>query len=811
MTTMLFDLRMASRSLRRAPGFTAIAAVSIALGMGANVTIFGIVNSFFLRALAVSSPDELVAVYARTEGQPWRSLSYPDVESFRADAGSLAGLTAFTMPGVRVSLRDETSGSRAMPAAFVTRDYFSVLGVRPVRGRFFDGAEHTLRGSNGVVIAERLWNEAFGADPSVIGREVWLNRQPFRVVGIAPAAFTGTFANLATAVWLPLERYNDMLGGPDSVLRRDSRFLNAIGRVRRGASREAVDAELSAIARGLEASYPETNEGFGVSVTDATGVPPFIRRLVGGFIAVLMMMVGLVLLVACANVAGLQLARSTARSRDVAIRASLGASRWRIVRPLLVEALMLALLGGVLGLGVAKVATIGLLALVPPIGLPLAMDLSMDTSVVLFTLCVSLVAAMAFGLLPALHATRTDLINPLKAGGPGSGSQGGRLRAILLVGQIALSVLLLVCTGLLVRGLRRAAGLELGFDPSRIALFATEPAMLGYDQARTVALVREQIRRAESQTGVQSATAGRFVLLGTRGDQVPVIVRNAAHADTLGISYNVVEAGWFRTLGIPLLRGRDFTERDDRSSDGVAIIGETMARRLWPDDDPLGQRFEVRGVTFTVVGIARDVKYGTPGEAPRAFVHFALAQEPLLRIPPGEVVLHVRAESPATVVDAVRRPLLSLDPDLPIEPSLMSESIAFSLFPARLASRIVGASGFIALVLSCVGLYGIAAFAVARRMREIGIRIALGARGGDVARLVLGQGARLALIGIALGVPAAFGASQLLRGMLFGVPPSDPLTYVAIAAILSTAVLLASALPALHATRIDPVVALRAE
>ncbi|MGH7553146.1 MAG: ABC transporter permease, partial [Longimicrobiales bacterium] len=242
MPTILLDLRLAGRCLRRAPGFTAIAAVSIALGIGASVTIFGIVNAFFLRALPVASPDELVAVYARTEAQPWRNLSYPDVESLRAGARSLSGLTAFTVPGVRVSLRDEMAGPRAVPAAFVTQDYFDVLGLRPVRGRFFGAGDDSARGSSGVVIGERVWRDGYGADPSVIGREVWLNRQPFRVIGIAPARFTGTFANLATDVWLPLERYNDVLGGPDSVARRDSRFLNAIGRVRPGASREAVYA-----------------------------------------------------------------------------------------------------------------------------------------------------------------------------------------------------------------------------------------------------------------------------------------------------------------------------------------------------------------------------------------------------------------------------------------------------------------------------------------------------------------------------------------------------------------------------------------
>ncbi len=808
---MLIDLRMAARTLRGAPGFTAIAAVSIGLGIGANVTIFGIVNSFFLRPLPVASPGELVAVFSRAEGRRWGNLSYPDVVSLGEGSRSLSGLVAFTVPGLRVSLRDAVTGAEAVPAAFVTTDYFDVLGLLPLRGRTFDAMDEVARGPGSVVIGERLWRDRFGGDASVIGGEVWLNRQPFRVVGVIPKEFTGTFANLATDVWLPLSRHGAVLGGPDSMGRRDSRFLNAIGRVRPGVSRAVVYAELAATARGLEASFPETNRGLGVSVAPVTGVPVFIQGLVGGFIGLLMGMVVLVLVVACANVAGLLLARATARSREVAIRASLGATRWRIIRQLLVEALLLAMLGGVLGLGVARVVTVLLLGLVPPIGLPLALNLSMDVRVVIFAFLVSLATAVTFGLLPSLHAARTDLMRPLKESGPGGGQRSGALRATLLGAQIAFSVMLLVAAGLLVRGLHHAAATDLGFDPSRIALFATEPVMLGYDHVRAVALVRAQEERASRIPGVEAAAAARFIPLGPRGDAVPVVMRRGAATDTTAIAYNVIDGGWLATLGVPLLRGRDFSGNDDSSSEGVAIINETMARRIWPDADALGQRFEVRGSTFQVVGVTRNMKYGTPGEAPRAFVHFALAQEPMLHIPPGEIVLHVRAASPSMVIGPVRRALLALDPDLPVEPAMMTETTAFSLFPARFASRIVAACGLLALILASVGLYGIAAFAVVRRTREIGIRIALGARGRDVVRLILREGGRIALVGVVLGTLTAFATSQLLRGLLFGLPPTDLLTYTAVITVLLASVLVASWLPAHQATRIDPIVALRAE
>jgi putative ABC transport system permease protein len=476
-----------------------------------------------------------------------------------------------------------------------------------------------------------------------------------------------------------------------------------------------------------------------------------------------------------------------------------------MIRQLLIESLLLAASGGLLGVVLAKLALAGLLAFVPNLGLPVNFDLSLDVRVLVFTAGVTTAAALLFGLLPALQASRPDLANVLREAAGLAGRKHARLRAAMLVAQVSISVVLLSGTVLLMRGLRSATDVDIGFDADRVALLSLDPTILGYDDARRSQLYRSLTDRVTALPATEMAGLAIYAPLGPRGDDARLVAR--AGADTVRIGYNAITPGFLSLLRIPIVRGRDFSS----VSRNGAIVGERLAQRVWPGAEPLGQRFTVRGHEFEVVGVARDIKYRSVGEQPRLFAYFPLDRASDVRGGPIGVVLHARARANAAELAALlRRELSSIDPDVPAQSSLMTNGIQFSIFPAQLAGRVIGACGVLALVLVVVGLHALASYTVAQRTRELGVRMAVGAGANDILRLVVGQSARLALAGLLLGLPIALLSAGLLRSLLYGVPPTDPITYILVLLLLGIAVVAATYLPARRALRVDPLTALRA-
>jgi predicted permease len=818
------DLHFAFRNLKSSPGFAAVAVLSLALALAANTAVFAIVNALLLRPLAVETPDQLVSMFRQREDQAWLSLSYGEYRDFAAGNRSFSGLTAFTVPGLQASLREPGGVARAIPIALVSGNYFEVLGLEPLRGRFFSEPEDERPASDWpVVISEQLSRELVPAtatprpvsasrldqvEPAaVLGRALLINGRTAVVVGIMPAKFTGTFSALRTDVWIPLSAQPYVMPGVESLDSRQSRFLNTIGRLKPGVTREHARADLDALAKRLNASYPETDAGLGITLTETTGVLPFIRNIIAGFLALMLGVVGAVLAVACGNLAGLLLARATTRARELAVRAALGASRARLIRQLLLEALLISAVSAVLGLFLARVALAGLLLTIPDLGLPVHFDLSIDARVYAYSVLLVFGAALLFGVAPALQASRVSLANVLREDA-GGGRYRARLRNVLLTAQIALSVLLLSSTVLLLRGINRAGGIDIGFTPDRVALLMFEPAMLGYDRTRRDLLNTQLLDRVRAHPGVAAAALAQFAPLGTRGDRVPLV--RASRADTVNVSYNSVTPGFFTLLDIRVQQGRDFSSSDNAGTAGVAVVTATTARQLWPGTSPVGQRFGVRGQSWEVVGVVSDIKHGSVGEPPRAVVYFPLSQADRMQGAPIAPVLHARSRSTAAaLLQVLPRELNSLDPDIPARVSLMARDIQFSLFPARLAGKIVGACGLLALILAIVGLHAASAYNVARRTREFGIRIAVGASASDVSRLVLRQLLQVTTIGLAIGVPLAIAAGTLMRALLFGVPSADPLTYAIIALTLGLAIVLAGWAPTRRAIHTDPMSVLR--
>lgn len=802
-------LREASRELLRRPGLTTVGVLSLALASAANTTVFAIVNSLLLRPLAVTEPAELLSIYRRRGTEPWVSLSYGEYVDVTSSARAFAGVTAFTVPGLQASVRLTDGEASATPLALVSGSYFNVLGLRPLHGRFFGEAEDRRgAGTVPVVISEQLWRGRFGGVTDVVGSRARVNGHDGVIVGVMPASFVGTFTALRTDVWLPLAAQPLVLAGAESLDRRDSRFLNLIGRLQPGATTEQAEAELRGIAARLATAHPETDRNLGFTLTSTTGVPPFIGQFIGGFLAVLFGVVGMVLLVACSNLAGLLLARGAARSQELAVCTALGASRARLLTQLLLEALLVSILAAGLGLVLTRLALHSLLAVVPELGLPVQFDFGLDTRVFVFTLVALVVATALFGLVPALQATRAPLMPILRQGSAGA-ARRGRLRGVLLVLQIALSVVLLSSTALLVRGLRRAAHIDIGFNPERVALLHLEPTVLGYDSTRSAPLYAQLLARISAESGIESAALALYAPLGSRGDRLPVQL--AGQRDTTPVGYNAVTSGFFDLLGIPFLQGRDFTTRDAGGSAGVAIVSATMARRHWPTQNPIGRHITIRGHDWEVVGVVRDIKHGTIGEVARPFLYLPLAQVQRARGAPVDAVLHVRATSDAAaLLPALPRALAALDPDIPARATLMTQDMQISLFPApgwthrgRVWCACVAAGSGGTARLECVS--GGPAHA------RVGIRVALGARATDVTRLVMAQSARATLIGLTLGVPLAMAAGTLLRALLYGVPATDPATHITVALALLAAVALAGWLPARRVNRSDPLSVMRTQ
>jgi predicted permease len=796
------DLVYALRQLRRNPGFAAVAVLSLAIGIGANVTIYSIARTFLQRPPDAVRPAELVRVYRGAHSPLPRDWFL----HFSRHSQTLTDLIAEDpMP---LGFESGTGESERVFAAVVSENYFRALGVPPALGSVFAGAPGDPVGAV-VVLSHAFWMSRLGGDAGVVGRTIRLNDQPFTVLGVAREGFRSSQLGWAPVVFVPLSEQARLRGVAPDALSQSSFYTT--GRRARGRTPEQAEAEVLGLAASLPDAPPELAQPGAFRVEQARGITAEVRTPATIVSAFLMAVVGLVLLIACANLANLLLARATVRRREVAIRLALGVSRGRLVRQLLTESVVVALLGGAAGFGVAAYVTRLVPRLLPETA-ELAFDLSPDGSVLLFAAGLAVATGLLFGLLPALQASRGDIQSVLKTDTPGAGSRRSRLRSAFLVGQVSLATALLVAAALFLRSLGNAAEIDPGFRSARVADLPIDLSLRQYDDQRGRVFYRELLDRVRGLAGVEAATLIGFVPLSGSNSGTGVAPAAADPTDRSafrGTTFTPVAPGYFAMFGIPILRGRAFDAGDREGGPAVAIANESFARMMWPDDQPVGQQVRFGGEdVVTVVGVVPDTKYKS----------LADRDEPFLYIPSTQsyraaLVLQVRLanDTPAERA-AVRRTVQALDPALPLPAiTTMADDMRISLLPARLGAGLLGAFGALALFLSSLGVYGVTAYLVGQRTAEIGIRTALGATAGNVLALVMRDTLRLVAIGSGLGLAGGIGIGRIASSWLYGVGALDPFAMGGAVAALLTVTLLGTWLPARRALAVDPIRALRSE
>jgi predicted permease len=801
------DARHAMRGFARGPVFALTAILSLAIGVGATTAIFSLVNALLLSPPpGIGEPERLVSVGRTNQGRGFDNMSYANYVDYRDGSTALSGLAAMQYSPRSLSLAGP-DGGEAVEGSIVSGNFFYVLQVRPALGRFFLAEEdRTPRSHPVVVLSHSFWRDRFDSDPDVVGRGIVLNGSSFTVVGVAAEGFRGPVV-LAPDLWAPVMAA-PLLGMEEGVLtNRRSVWLMAIGRLAPDAGLSQAQAELSTIANRLEQSYPESNRAQGVRVAPASLFPGEFQGIVNAFMFFLLALSGLVLLVAGTNVAGMLLARAAARRREIAVRLAIGASRGRLLRQLLTESVLLFLIAGALGVLLARWLLTGLMALVPRLPIQLAIDPQIDMRALSFALAVSLVAGVLAGLAPALQSTRPAVAPELRNDGNGGGSRL-RLRNGLLVAQMAFSMLLLVVGGLFARALVQARSIDPGFDPRGVQIATLDFRLSNHDSTSGRQFAAALLERAGGIPGAQDVALSRMIPLdgGSFGmGGIAVAGRESPNpGGRWDADWNIVTPDYFDVMRMPLVAGRGFSDADRTGAPDVAIINQTLADLIW-DGEAVGQSFTNGEQVVTVIGIARDAKYRTLGEQPRGFVYVPFAQRYA-----SEMSLLVRTEPGAALAAPIRSVVADLDPALPVLVSeTMEEHTSIGLFPQRIALVVAASLGLVALLLSVLGIYGVTAYGVSRRTREIGIRLALGSPRGRVLGLVLRQGVVLAGLGVGIGLVMTLGVARLLESLLYGVPGTDFFALAGAAALLVGAALVASWLPARRASRVDPAVALR--
>jgi putative ABC transport system permease protein len=808
MDNLLQNLRYSVRTLRKAPGFTTIAVLTLALGIGANTAVFSVINTVLLKPLPFTRPQELAMVWGAYPDFGRTSTSLPDFLDYRAGSSSFAQLSAlaFTSSNLDLGRGEPERVSRAL----TTADLFQTLGVLPAAGRFFvpdedrGGANSVSAAEQVVVISHDLWQSRFAGSADAIGRTVHLHGSPYTVIGVAPPGFQ---LRSPVDVWTPLNLNAEM--------HRRGEFLTLIGRLRSGGTLQQAERELKTISERLAEQYPDTNRRIRAEVVSLhEQVIGPVRPALLAFMAA----VGLVLLIACANVANLMLTRASTREREIAVRAALGAGYGRIARQLLTESMVLALVGAGLGLFLAHIG-VEVLRNVQIELVPRSAEIAIDIRVLGFTVLLALVTGVLFGLVPALQLGRTALSGSLRSGGRGIAGQAGvrRLRAALVLGEVAVALVLLVGAGLLVRSLERMQQVDAGFEPSgvltaRVSLPATQ-----YPEApQRLAFYDRLLETLSSASGVQSAALGSGLPLGGSASYEAFSVEG--RPDDRDVMQDAqaftVTRDYFSVLRVPLLQGRVFEDQDHTDAPRVALVNQTLARRYWPDRSPIGQRITFSDPSspaarwLTVVGVVGDTRVTGLTDVPYAQIY-----QPHTQTGQGTMVVLLRTTGdPTGLAGTVREAIRSLDPGLPIyDLKSMEAYVGESVAQPRISTWLTTTFAGIALLLAAIGIYGVISYSVTQRAAEVGVRIALGARPVDVLRLIITQGMRPAIIGIAVGLAAAWLAARLIRGMLFGISAYDPVTFVVVPVFLAGIALLATYVPARRATRVDPMVALRAE
>jgi putative ABC transport system permease protein len=808
--------------MRKSPGFSCIAVLILGLGIGASTTIASLVDALYLRTLPAKDPSRLVEIYqTRNPGEHF-NLSYLDYLQYRAHTRSFSGLAAhYSHAPINLATRGE---SREINGSVATASYFEVLGLRPHLGRFFSPEEDRVPDRDAVaVIGYGLWRQAFDADPQILGRVVRLNGTLFTIVGVAPRDFHGVpLGGLATDVWIPTAMFHVGYRYCDAF-ERGCNVVTMLGRLAPGRSIAQARRELDVEAAALAVAYPKTNGGRALHVTPARGVDPEYRSEIAGVAPLLLTVAALILAVACANLAGLLMARATTRRREIAIRTALGAGRWRLLRQLLSESLLLSVFGGLLGVLVAFWAKdlIAALYSADSEGRRAYFALAVDPAVLAVASITTVLTGILFGLAPAFQAVRLPVVASLKESAP-KGADSSRLRNALVVSQVAISLMLAAGAGLLLRSLDRVYRGP-GFDPSPIVLLRLRPSLVAYDPQKAQAFQREVLRRLTDIPGVVSASPaqsppvpGSMPAKLYWGSRVPLWLPGHEPdrpENALQVPTNWVGPRYFETLGVRLLEGREFAERDHRGAPEVAIVSATLAHALWPDGGGVGRTLVVDGSALRVVGVAQDAQYRSAAQPAVPFVYRSFWQLPTIDESPVDSRTHVRVSGdPRALLPRIRQEIAAVDPNVPIsEDRPLTEWLDYAFQPVRVAGTVLVALGAIALLLTAIGLYGLLAYSVGRRTREIAIRMALGADARQVARAVVAQGARLALIGAALGAAGVFAFARLVAALLVGLPANDPVSLVSAVVLLVGVAALASYLPARRAARVDPMVALRTE
>jgi len=807
MNTLFQDLKFGLRMMAKSPGFTFLVVLMLALGIGANSTIFSWINSTMLTPIpGVSRTSDLVAVMrGEISEHPTPPFSYPDYADLRARTRSLSGLLAYHEDFVSLT---GTGKPERIYAAYISADYFKVLGLKPILGRGLLPVEEEKPGTTpSVVISYALWQSHFGADRSIVGKTIQINRTLCTVVGVTPAGFQGCSTGLRMDLWASLVYRGEQ------IRERDNFWLDVLGRLKPGVNRRQAEEELNLQMQRIVEQFPNSHRGPNQITLDPLWRSPYGANVyLYKSLPILLALAAVLLLLACANVANLLLVRNVTRRREVALRLSLGAGRWRLVRQLLVESLLLALAGGALAMVLTTWTAGTFAAFFPPTSIPLTLNGHVDRTVLLATMALAILTATIFGILPALRTSGLAPIAALKeeAGSMSGGPHKSRLSSLLVVAQIALSLLLLICAGLFTRSLQNAQRQDPGFDPNHVLLASYELEPVGYSEAQGIEFHRQVLSKLEALPGVDSVTVADFSPLSftlhtayVDPDGYVPQPRESMEIDRANVGPN-----YFRTMRISLIAGRDFTGQDGEKSQPVAIVNQEFCDRYWPGQDAIGKRINACGQWFTVVGVARNGKYRRLVYTPQPVIFLPLFQD--YRDP---VIIHARVSGdPQAYAAAVERTVHELNADLPVfgVTTLKSSMQLGSIFE-RLAGTFAGAFGLLALILAAVGIYGVIAYTTRQRTHEIAIRMALGAQRVSIFRLVLGQGLLLTLTGLAAGIAVSLALTSYLKSELFGVTSTDMLTYAAVALLLCLVSLIACYIPARRATKVEPMEALRYE
>jgi predicted permease len=815
MTSFWQDVRYSFRMIAKAPGFAAIAILTLALGIGANTTIFSWINSTLLNPVpGLASPSEVVSLTLSKPGDNPFPLTYPDLETLRDGQQSFTGIAACNF--AQMSLTGKSKPERVW-GMVASANYFDVLGVRPILGRGFLPAEDEKPGGAPVaVISYRLWQTHFGANPNIVGQTIEINQHPYTIVGVTPAVFQGSQTGVRTEIWVPIMMEAQLNPLGDLLHDHHQFWLLAFGRLKPGVALEQAQEEMTLRLKREVKNYPEEHRGHdSVTVYPLWRNPFGLNYFLSTLLPTLMSIAGLVLLLACVNVANLMLVRSVGRRREIAIRMSLGASRWRLVRQLLVESLMLALAGGAVALLITFWTEGTLMKFLPVTeDIPLALSIAADRTVLLATLVISVLTGVIFGILPALRSSSAAPVAVLKedTGGASGGLRKARLASGLVVAQISLSLLLLICAGLFIRSFLSAQQINPGLNPHNVLIASYDLFTGGYPEEKGAEFDRQFVAKLEALPGVQSVALSNRVPLAFGGGSTSVKPEGYVSPanESMETQYAIITPNYFQTMQIPMVKGRDFTLQDTKSSQRAVIVSETFVNRYWPNQEALGKQLysDLPKEWFTVVGVARDTKVDRLNEKPTPFLYL-----PLYQVYEATMIVTARVTGdPLAFRQTLEKTIHDLNADLVVfDVTTLEVREQFASFPQRIAGTFVGAFGLLALALAAVGIYGVTAYTTRQRTHEIGIRMALGASKDDILRLVLGHGLRLTFVGVGLGLAASFALTRYLGRMLLVVTSTDALTFSSVAILLCAVALLACFIPARRAMRVDPMVALRYE